>query len=204
MNTELQEYSMSEDEFKNMLPLLEKIIQDAKNRLFEAAEILGRMSKPQLSEVKKKFKRLIGSDHIDRLTLYGRKLMGAHLAGPERSIRASMFSKLPAAAKRVLNDPEHEVEVLTMRGVRKKKVCDLTILELNQVVDPRKGVLDASEQQKRVLSAMPVHRAKSKEVSDAEEIESIKLTDVPGVLLIVTNTGRKVRALAKQLRRWVA
>lgn len=140
------------DDFDEKIERLKQIFEEMKKGvdkwLFEAAHIFKSFGPGQLKQAKKILKPYgITSDRIDCLVLFAEGKMSPHLAFKPKAIPASVFVRLPKTAQDVLNDPEQNVEVVSeAKGVRIKKVRELTSFELAQVADPKQGIRTPEQQ----------------------------------------------------------
>lgn len=182
----IENEGMSESEFAACLPDLEKSFLNIRVELVNAAAMLGRMSAPQLREVKTRYSRLMSSDHIERLALMGREQMAKHLAVPEKSIRASLFKILSKNDRAKLNDPDHVVQVMTRQRILTKPVKDLTPVEFSQVVCPRRGILSGEQQTERVMKSRGKKKNKvyAKAARHADVFDCLVPSETSGCVII--------------------
>ncbi len=155
MSTELTagNTEFTDDEFRKILKRLDKMIADVRTTVQEACMIFARMSDPQYKEAKKRYRGVWPGDQIPRMRAAGMGEIAPWLAMRPNSLPISVLKNLPIKAKEILQDPKNEVEFLTpTRGVQLRPVGGLNGKELNQVVDPEKGILKAEGQAKRMLS----------------------------------------------------
>jgi hypothetical protein len=201
MANEIVVTPMSDDEFGSMRERLKALIAKIRENGAEAAKILSRMTHSQLKIIKQDFKGIWSADQIERLAMYGRGIISLDLASRQKSLPASVLRRMPKTALAVLNDPESEVELLTVKGVRIRQVKDLTTMEMTQVVDVNKGILKAEDQARRIIT--PSKPQKPVSDNDIEEPSSIKLSDDRRYVLVVTKCVT-VQIPIKTLRRIVA
>lgn len=189
---------MKDSEFQQAREQLKKIVSEVRLRGCEAAKLLARMSNPQLQIVKQDFRGIWSSDQIERLAMCGRGEIDTWLALKQKSLPASVLRRLPDEAIKVLNDPDSDVELLTQRGVKVRKVGTLSSVELSQITDAKKGILKAEDQAKKIM--LP---PKEMPTDDLEDAQSIKLSEDRKFLLVKAQHVT-VRIPMKTLRRFVA
>lgn len=136
-----------EEKVDNLKRIFEEIREGVRKGLFQAAHIFKSFGPGELKQAKKRLKGIVSGETIDRLVLFADGKMQAHLAFMDRGLPARHFLRLPDTAQKVLNDPEQNVEVLTeSKGVRIKKVRELTGFELHQIADPQHGIRTPQQQ----------------------------------------------------------
>jgi len=144
----------SEAEMEKVMAKLDMVFARLRTVWVEASDLLARLTGPQMDQVKRRFRGIVRADHLDRLAMFGRREIGEHLAIPERSVRASLLRRLPAATLAALNDPDREVEVWSADGhVFAKRLCTLCDYEFDQVVDEHGKIRSADAQRRRLLAA---------------------------------------------------
>ena len=111
--------AVTSGELEVVLSRLNECFVAVAERLLEAADILGKLTTPQLEVVKRRFP-WVGRDRIARLALFGRGLLPKHLALREKSLPASLWLRLPDDVKKRLADPANVVEVWTPSGPRRR------------------------------------------------------------------------------------
>lgn len=143
----------------------------------DAADLLARLTGPQMQEVKRRYKGIISADHLDRLAMLGAGKLSPHLALPERTIPASLLKRLPDLTLAALNDPDREAEVWHRDGkVVLRRMGEMNQLELGQVVNDETGEIRTADQQRRAFLAMakrPIENLKA----DSLVFEGLTLND---------------------------
>ncbi|MBD3408406.1 MAG: hypothetical protein GF411_19945 [Candidatus Lokiarchaeota archaeon] len=167
---------MSDDEFQQVLIELDAIIEDIVDKMLSMATYLGRMSKPQIKEVCQRYKGTISADHIKRIALFGRGMIKEYMARPEKYIYATELQRYSDKARQDVADPERVVEVLTIHGrkseVSNKKLCELTPVQMINVVDPIYGIRTVKQQEKVFVSNIKKACKRQKRTPSDEEIKS--------------------------------
>ena len=138
-----------ESEFAAIMDRVTEMCHDIVMRCIEIAKDLGRLSRAQLAAAKKRL-TFLGHDRIDRLALCGRGIVPEWVALRERCIQASVIRR-SEPIRRALQDPNRPVMVLTMRQPLTKRLCELSYMELMQVLDEQKGILSLEDQKDRLM-----------------------------------------------------
>jgi hypothetical protein len=161
----------------------------------ELKEMFGRMSKPQLNEVKKLLKGFVSAEHIERLALCGRGELPEWIAYPAKSLPAGTCRRLSRGVRKQLSDPDIPVEVFTTRGVQHKRLGKLDAFQLAQVVDPERGIIDASAQSKRAL----MEKTKPEKPVDSDLESVADWVPCSGGVLMKSAMGVRLKATRKQI-----
>jgi hypothetical protein len=193
---------LTQAQFRKTLTRLDGLFQTVGKSLKEIASILAECSRPQLLEVKRRFRNSISSDQIERLALFGQGKVSWHLAEAQRGITASVLRRLPAPTMKVVNSPNNVIEVLTDRGVRRKMVTEVNAYEWQRVIDDEGSICTPEQQSARLLK--PAAAAPTPSVQlDVEEFESVGKSVHPNCVLIVGRRGSKIEIPLATLKKWL-
>ena len=166
--------SKYERNFNKLAALFGSVSGILRSKLKEAALIFRTMSTLEQRDAKRRLCKLF--PFLSPVTFDWMVLVGDGVASPywlEAKVRppVKLFKALPAAARLVFNSPDKIVAVAGEKGVRAKRVAELTWPEMTQVLDAKKGILPPERQHVAPLDlpkvALPVARTGDSFVFDS-------------------------------------
>ena len=161
-----------------------------KSKLMSMANVLHRMSRKQICEIKKFAKTCdMSSNLIDNLCLCGSGEMSIELAMHPCRIGNRLFRSLPLAEKAKLNDLSTPIPMVTKRGLIVKTVGELNAFEIKEVVQVGVGILSADKQTPIFAKIAPSQKRVDKSAVSAFLFDGFNVTSEKEVLLFGRDSG---------------
>lgn len=196
----LQATPLPDKEFDKLVKEMTKWVGEFEQKMIKWAPQLARLNHVQKKKLRKELR--ITNDRLERFILFGEGVMAQHLALRDQSIRASIFKRLPASARKELNDENAVFPIVSERGVSRKSIGEMNPFEINRLVDADKGIRTEKQQRDHMIlcSKQNVDANKLPD-GDMEEYDRLVLLDAK-TIAVVGKEGSKIKVPRASIRKF--